>query len=145
MRETPNHWFPRLTATSTVAVRSNRSTSIPAGPFAQIAVIAKRPANGSSRPEAVCQAIFDKGQLGTGKRPIPLTLGTKRKGRLKAAFRSSIKTDFTRSRSWCDGRDIPRSRGPRSRPASSPRLKTPELPVASTLIRKNTRLSLDPG
>ena len=37
MRETPNHWFPRLTATSTVAVRSNRSTSIPAGRFAQIA------------------------------------------------------------------------------------------------------------
>ena len=39
MHETPNHWFPRLTATSTVAVRSNRSTSIPAGRFAQKAVI----------------------------------------------------------------------------------------------------------
>ena len=35
MHESPNHWFPRLTATSPVATRNVRFTSKPAGPFAQ--------------------------------------------------------------------------------------------------------------
>jgi hypothetical protein len=40
--------------------------------------------NGRIRPEAVYQANFDKGRLYEEKRPIRLTLGQERKGRLEA-------------------------------------------------------------
>jgi hypothetical protein len=39
MHESPNHWFPRPTPMSPVAIRSDRSTSIPTDRNAQKAVI----------------------------------------------------------------------------------------------------------
>ena len=59
MHESPNHWFPRLTATSPVAIRSDRSTSIrDVAQTSHCANSGRSPdgsANGSSRPDAAVQ------------------------------------------------------------------------------------------
>jgi hypothetical protein len=54
MHESPNHWFPRLTATSPVATRDVRFTSIPAVRFAHIAAIPHPRERGQSGRQESC-------------------------------------------------------------------------------------------
>jgi hypothetical protein len=61
MRETPNHWLPRLTATSTVAVRSNRCSNVAA------ALLREALANGDPRRDANACGKNEKSTRARGK------------------------------------------------------------------------------